>query len=70
VFIARALCGVECKSNCLALQLLPVEVLKNRDEQLRMNWTIGECGNEETHTHESTTPYLALVTGLFTIHPE
>jgi hypothetical protein len=48
------------------------EVLKYSDEQLRRNWTIGECGNEDTktHTHKSRFPYIVLVTELFTIHPK
>jgi hypothetical protein len=70
MFIARAMCGVEYKSNCLVRQLQSAEVFWTVTSSFEWSWTNSECGNEETHTHESRTLYLSLVTELFTIHTQ
>ena len=67
MFISRATC--EYKSNCLVLQLQSAEVSRTvTTSSFEWSWTISECGNEETHIHESRTSYVSLVTALFTVY--
>jgi hypothetical protein len=57
-------------SSCLVLQLQSAEVCRTVTRRFERSGTISECGNEETHYHESRTPYFSLVTVLFTVYAQ
>jgi hypothetical protein len=57
-------------SSCLVLQWQSAEVSGTVTSSFERSWKISECGNEKTNNHESKTPYISLVTALFTVYAQ
>jgi hypothetical protein len=69
MFIARAMCGLTVRnSSCLVIRLQSAAVSQTVTGSFQWSWTISVNVNEETHNHGSRTPYISLVTPLFTVH--
>jgi len=52
------------------LELQSAELSRKVTSSFESSWTISERGNEETHNHESRTPYISLVTSLFAVYAQ
>jgi len=57
-----------CNNSSLVLQLKSAEVSRTSRDSCERSWTISV--NEETHNHGSRTPYMSLVTALFTVYAQ
>ena len=69
MFVAGAMCGVECKSSCLVLQLQSADYLE------RWRPALNEAGQSvlmkrQTHNHESRAQYISLLTAIFTVYSQ
>jgi len=68
MFIARAMCGIECKSKRLVHHLQSAEVSQTATRSFVSSWTISVNVNEGTQDPENWTQYSLSVSALFTVY--
>jgi hypothetical protein len=70
VFIARAMCGIECMCRRLVLQLQSAEISRTVTSSFVWRWTISVNVNEGIQDPENWTQYSSFVSALFTVYAQ
>jgi len=70
MFIVRAMCGIECKSRRLVLELQSAEVSRTVTSSFEWSWTIIVNINEGIQDPRSWTQYNSFLSELFTVYAQ
>jgi hypothetical protein len=70
MFIARALCGIECNSSCLVLQLQSAEVSRTVTSSFELSWMIGVNVDEGIQDPKNCTQYNSFVSALLIVYAQ